>query len=248
MPAVLDPLGLACIAVLVLAVAFRSTFGFGDALVAMPLLSLLIGPQAATPLFAVTSPLVGAMILSQDRGSVRWRAAGRLLLAAALGTPVGVALLAVASPKMLSVILGLSLVFVGGWGLLRRGGGEEAEPWLVSPHWAWPFGLLSGVLGGALNATGPPVVVYAAGRAWSPAVTRATLQGFFLPISVLITGSHAAAGLWSKEQLLLAGASVPGLVLAVIVGRWVHVRIPTARFHGLLNGILVVLGLVSLAS
>ena len=244
MPEVLDPIGLACIAVIILAVTFRSTFGFGDALIAMPLLSLIIGPQAASPFFAVLSPLVGTVILLQDRASVAWRAAAHLVLAAAIGTPLGVMLLRIASPGLLSSILGLALIFVGAWGLLRKD--ASAEPWLVSKHWAWPFGLLSGVLGGALNATGPPVVVYAAGKGWSPAVTRATLQGFFLPTGLLITGSHAAAGLWSVEMLRLAGAAVPGVLLAIVVGRWLHGRIPAAGFHRWLNGILLVLGLLSL--
>lgn len=244
-PAPTDPLGLACVAVILVAVGFRSTFGFGDALLSMPLLTLLIGPQLAAPLFAVTSPVVGTMILLQDRGSVHWSAAGRLLVAAALGTPLGVLLLTVASPRVLSIILGISLLFIGAWGLLRK---ASETPWLVSPHWAWPFGLVSGVLGGALNATGPPAVVYASGRAWSPAVTRATLQGFFLPISILITGTHAAAGLWSRELLTLAGATLPGVILAVLAGRWLHRRIPAARYHRVLNGILVALGLLCLVA
>ena len=43
------------VAVLFLGSLVRSTFGFGDALVAMPLLTLLIPIRVATPLVAVAS-------------------------------------------------------------------------------------------------------------------------------------------------------------------------------------------------
>eukprot|EP01079_Euglenida_sp_SAG-EU17-18_P002861 gene2861-3456_t len=165
----------------------------------MPLLTLVVDPKEATPLFAAVSPVVGALILAQDSQSVSWGAAGRLLAAAALGVPLGVALLATAPASALSTLLGAALCVVGAWGLLRNGG--AAEPWLCSPHWVWPFGLVSGILGGAINATGPPVVVYSSGRAWSPAVARAAFQGFFLPISIAITGTNAASGLWTWNML-----------------------------------------------
>ena len=41
----------------------RSTFGFGDALIAMPLLTLLVGVQTATPLVAFVGPTIAFTIV-----------------------------------------------------------------------------------------------------------------------------------------------------------------------------------------
>ena len=41
------------------------------------------------------------------------------------------------------------------------------------------FGFFAGILGGAYNTNGPPVVIYGSLRKWSPATFRATLQGYF---------------------------------------------------------------------
>ena len=55
---------------------------------------------------------------------------------------------------------------------------------------AWLFGFGAGVLGGAYGMNGPPLVAYGALRHWSPKRFRATLQGYFLPASLVgIAGS-----------------------------------------------------------
>src|SRR5262249_725178 len=71
---------------------------------------------------------------------------------------------------------------------------------LADDRLAWLFGLGAGVLGGAYGMNGPPLVVYGTLRRWSPGRFRATLQGYFLPASLL-----GMAGYWA------AGLSVPAL-------------------------------------
>jgi len=243
----LGPDTLPVIGILVLAAAFRSTFGFGDALVSMPLLTLVLNDlQLAAPLFALTSPLVGVAMLLQDRRSVAWGSAARLLLGAVLGIPLGIAILMLAPTSALSIGLGIVLIAAGILGAWRSRVTPTA--WLHSPHWAVPFGIMSGFLGGAINAGGPPLVVFAAGRAWSPAVIRSTLTGYFIPMALLVTLGHGAAGLWSVPILQTVALSLPFMLLAVVVGHRIHRRIPADRFHLALNLLLIVLGVTLLSS
>ena len=56
------------VVVVVLSVVFlaaftRSALGFGDALIAMPLLALMVGMKTATPLVALASSTIAATIL-----------------------------------------------------------------------------------------------------------------------------------------------------------------------------------------
>jgi hypothetical protein len=44
---------------------------------------------------------------------------------------------------------------------------------------------------------GPPLVIYGTLQRWSPQHFRATLQGYFLPASVLIMAGYWFAGLWT---------------------------------------------------
>ncbi len=53
-------------AVLLLATLIRSAFGFGEALVAVPLLALVMPVDAAAPLAVLVSITVAAIVLAQD--------------------------------------------------------------------------------------------------------------------------------------------------------------------------------------
>ena len=61
-----DPETLPVLAVLFLATLIRSAFGFGEALVAVPLLALIIPVEVAAPLAVLVSVTVAGVILLQD--------------------------------------------------------------------------------------------------------------------------------------------------------------------------------------
>src|SRR5581483_2869772 len=60
---------------------------------------------------------------------------------------------------------------------------------------AWLFGFIAGVLGGAYGMNGPPLVIFGSLRRWSPDRFRATVQGYFLPASLLGMFGYWLAGL-----------------------------------------------------
>jgi uncharacterized protein len=139
--------------------------------------------------------------------------------------------------------IGLGAV-VAGFGLYRLTWPRLPE--LHSHSWAFPFGFVAGCLGGAYNIGGPPIVVYAAIRRWDPQRFRGTLQGTFLVTSVLIAAAHGLAGLWTEKVWGLFLVSIPGVVVAMLMGQKVAARIEPATFDCYLSLALVVLGLMLL--
>ena len=223
--------------ILWLAAFIRSAVGFGDALLAMPLLAILVGLQVATPLVAFTGLAISVIILSSSWRQVDLRNFWRLTLASLVGTPFGIWLLQHGDERVVNLFLGLLLVGYGGYSLLR-----PTLPALRSERWAYPFGFVAGVLGSAYNTSGPPVIIYGTMRQWSPALFRATLQGFFLASNILVIAGHGLAGLWTSEVLLLTALSLPVIFVAISVGAVVNQRIPAAQFTRLVFGLLIVLG------
>ena len=67
---------LAVAAVIFLATLIRSAFGFGEALVAVPLLALLIPVEVAVPLAVLFSITVAAIVVLQDWHKVHLGSAG----------------------------------------------------------------------------------------------------------------------------------------------------------------------------
>ena len=227
----------------VFAAAFvRSALGFGDAVIAMPLLTMVIGLKTASPLVAFIGPTISVLVLARGWRKVDLKPAVRLIAASALGIPVGVYGLARLPDEPLKVALGALILFYGVFGLARPGARIRSErawlPWLV--------GGTAGVLGGAYNTNGPPVVAYGMLRGWPPESFRATLQGYFLPTGLMILAGHGLAGLWTAEVLRSYLHSLPALVAGVALGGLLNRKLTHALFAKLVYGSLAVMGLVLL--
>src|SRR6516162_7303476 len=79
--------------VIFFATLIRSAFGFGEALVAVPLLALLMPVEVAAPLVVLLSITVAAVVVVQDWHKIHVRSAGWLILFTLAGIPVGVLVL-----------------------------------------------------------------------------------------------------------------------------------------------------------
>src|SRR3954470_4543492 len=81
------------LAVIFLATLIRSAFGFGEALVAVPLLALLIPVEVAAPLAVLVSITVAVVVILEDWHKVHFGGAWRLVLSTLFGIPLGLVLL-----------------------------------------------------------------------------------------------------------------------------------------------------------
>src|SRR3954468_22575245 len=81
------------LAVIFLATLVRSAFGFGEALIAVPLLALLIPVEVSAPLADLVSITVVVVVVVEDWHHVQVRSAWRLILSTLFGIPLGLTLL-----------------------------------------------------------------------------------------------------------------------------------------------------------
>jgi uncharacterized membrane protein YfcA len=220
----------------------RSAFGFGDAVVAMPLLVLLVGIRTATPLVALVAFLIAFSILLRDWRSVRLKSAMRLILSSLLGIPFGLFFLKGVHEEILKGVLGVVIL---AFALFRLS--TLPKPVIKTDRTAWLFGFLAGVLGGAYNTNGPPVVVYASLKQWPPASFRATLQGYFLFTGIFILAGHFSAGLWSPSVLRFFLYALPVVIIAVLLGERLGRSLPNRRFDRGVYGLLIALSVFLLA-
>jgi uncharacterized membrane protein YfcA len=239
-----DPTTLYVLAVLFLATLIRSTLGFGEALVAVPLLVLRIPVAVAAPLAVVVSVIVAAVIVVQDHRKIEFRPAAALIAAALPGIPLGLLLLLYVSDPVVKAILGGVIVAFAAYALIAR---DRLH--LRRDHRAalLACGFVSGVLGGAYGMNGPPLAVYGALRRWSPQHFRATLQAYFLPASLAGLVGYVAAGLWSPTVTRLTLWSLPGVAAAIVLGRALNHRLRGDRFFRAVYVGLLLIGLVLLA-
>jgi uncharacterized membrane protein YfcA len=236
-----DPTIVPLLAVLFLATLIRSAFGFGEALVAVPLLSLFLPVEVAAPLAVLVSITVALVVLAQDWRDVQVASAGRLVLATAAGIPLGLFLLAAAPEPLVKAALAVVIIAFSAYHLAGRVRYE-----LKDDRRAWLFGLGAGVLGGAYGMNGPPLVVYGTLRRWPPERFRATLQGYFLPASVAGMAGYWLAGLWGPDVTRYYFTSLPAVAAAIAAGRALNRRLDRRAFLTYVHVGLITVGAVLL--
>ncbi len=231
-------------AIVFVATFVRSTLGFGEALVAVPLLALVMPVTVAVPIATLVSITVAAVVVIQDFRHVRWQSAARLVVATFAGIPVGLLLLARVPEPLVKSLLAAIIIAFSVQGL--RGAGV----WHIADDTtAWMFGLVAGILGGAYGMNGPPLAVYGSARRWSPAEFRATLQGYFLPASAAGMLGYWWIGLWTSRVTGLFLSSLPLVIAAIVLGRLVNTRIGRHRFSTLVYmSLLAIAGLLLIQS
>lgn len=229
------------LAVLLVATLVRSVFGFGEALVAVPLLALIVPVQVAAPVAALVSITVAGVVLVQDWSEVHARSAGWLVLSTFLGIPLGLVLLTRVAEPVVKAILACVIVTFSLYSLLSK-----KQFGLKNDRLAWLFGFGAGVLGGAYGMNGPPLVIYGALRRWSPEHFRATLQGYFLPASLIGLVGYWLTGVWVSDVTRYYLLSLLPALAAVLLGRALNRRMKGAAFVRYVHVGLIVVGAVLL--
>jgi uncharacterized protein len=236
-----DHTTLPVLAVLFLATLIRSAFGFGEALVAVPLLALVIPVEVAAPVAVLVSVTVAGLVLVRDWREVHAGSAGRLIVSTLFGIPFGLLLLTTVAEPVVKAVLAAVIITFSAYRLAGRSRFE-----LEDDRLAWLFGFGAGVLGGAYGMNGPPLVAYGALRRWSPERFRATLQGYFLPASLVGMAGYWAAGLWVPAVTRYYLTSLPVVLAATFLGRVLNRQMDGRRFLLYVHVGLVVIGVVLL--
>ena len=232
---------LAILAIIFVATVVRSTFGFGEALIAMPLLSLLLDIRIVTPLVAVISFTIAAGVVAVDWRNVHFKCVGALVISGSIGLPIGILFFRTVPENIVKLVLAVLILAFSTYALFR-----PRLPHLSSDRTAPIFGFVSGVLTGAYNVGGPPLVIFGTLRQWSTEVFRATLQGYFLWAGAVLLLLHTYYGSWTAEVGRYYVLSLPVLFVAVLIGRRLNRSFQFRSFVSYVYGFLIIVGLVLL--
>lgn len=228
--------------ILAVATLVRASLGFGEALIAVPLLALFMPVDRAAPLAVLVSVAIAFLIVVLDWRHVHFGSAGRLLGATLFGIPLGLLLLTRVPELAVKAILAAVLIAFAAYSFFS--GRRYA---LEDDRWAWLFGFKAGILGGAYGMNGPPLAVYGSLRRWSPDHFRATLQAYFFPASLIGMAGFWWTGLWTAEVNGLFQRALPAVILATLAGRRLGKRIDPVRFKRYVHLGLAAIGAILLA-
>jgi uncharacterized membrane protein YfcA len=225
-------------AALLIGAVTKGITGFGLPMVAVPLLSAMVGVERAVVVMVLPTFASNAWLLweHRNRAWAAWRENLPLFLGAGVvGTVAGTTLLTVLSDRVLALILaawlGLYLIM------------QVTHPGIEVPQrsrkgLSLGVGLTAGLAQGSMGVPGPVVATWFHALRLEPTTyVFAVCSVFFLTSAVQIF-SLANLGLWTGERLteglLALVPSVLGVPIGIRIARYIDAR----KFNWFLLGVL----------
>ncbi len=220
-----------------LAIFTQSFAGFGMTLIAMPILGMFYDLKFISPLIALVGIVAKVMLLLKYGYVFNFRIMWRVTIASLIFVPLGVIAINFMEKDLALDVLGLVVLIYAVYSLLN-----SKVRLKIHENWAFFFGAIAGFLGGAFNASGPPVVVFASTHSWEPEEFKSNLQGYALVNGIFITVNHYLGGNINTEVLRIFMFTIPMILLGVWLGvsldRYMNPRI----FRKIILWLLVILG------
>ncbi len=218
-----------------------ATFGFGDALFAMPFLSMLLGMKTATPLMTLNGFTLAFILFIKHRKEIDWNSAKKLVIASFFGIPIGIYFLKNGNEQIIKIILGCIISSVSIYNLFIKRDNKQVN---LHPKMVYLFGFIAGILGGAFNTAGPPIVVFGTLNGWTQMQFVSTLQGYFLPSDIFILICQFTSGLLNKTVFQYYIIGFPFLIVGLVAGTQLRKRIPNEKFNNYVFMLLLVIGIL----
>lgn len=219
------------------AVLTQSVVGFGLALISMPLLVGLLGIQTAAPLVALIALLAEVVMIVYYREALRVDAIKELAIGSVIGIPLGVLALKRVDEAVITVVLGVLVAGYGLYGLLA-----PRLPEIRRTGWGYLYGLAGGLLTGAYNTGGPPMIIYGNCRRWPPDEFKSNMQALFLLHSLSVLAAHAIERNFTPEVLSNLAPAVPAALIGMGLGFALDRLVSPAAFRKIVLLALVALG------
>ncbi len=220
-------------------VAGLSGFAFG--LVAASIWLYILTPLQTATLIVAFGLIVQGYSVWKLRHALEWAKLWPFMLGAAVGVPVGVAILGWANPAHVKASIGVFLVLYSLYALLRpkmasvTAGGAAADAGV---------GFLNGVLGGITGLAGILVTIWCGLRGWPKDRQRTIFQ----PVAVAIFAMSAAwlgiKGSVSADTIRLFLFGLPVLLAGTWLGVKLYGRLDETAFRSVVLVLLLVSGAV----
>lgn len=202
----------------------QAVSGFGFALVAVPLASIVVVPSQAVVIVSLASLLTSMRNAFAARGQIERRVAGRMIAAALVAMPLGLVVLETVDDQALRLAIGVVVAIAA---ILIALGVELRRGTVVSDL---VTGFISGVLNTSTGTNGPPLVIGLRAHRLGIVRFRGTMAAVFIVSGVVALALFALRGRIHGAELAVTAVSLPFQLGTAFAGDRAGRRLPEHRF------------------
>ncbi len=227
-------------------IAFLSGFvrgfsGFGQGMIYVPLIAVFYGPRLAVTTILIIDFLCSIPFLVPALPHVRWRQMLPLAGAAALAIPLGTLALLYVDPGPLRWAIAISIVICVA--LLASGWRYRGAPGLPV---TLGVGAASGILGGATQLPGPPVILFWLSGTLSAVAVRANFIAYFALFDLASVVVYGWSGLLTNDVFMFGLLMLVPFVSGAAGGSMVFIFVSDRNYRLAAYVLILIAALLSL--
>lgn len=207
--------------IILIAFLGESIFGFGSALIAVPLLSLFMEVKEAVTLVLIFQLFMGLLIFGSHK-HINWKILLPMSVTLILGSILGTLMLSTVSNSFLRIFLAISIfvflfrmLLLNGFGFIKR----------KIKLWGLIAGFLGGFFQGIIGTGGPALTMYLSAISLQKSEFRAALIYLFFVTSIIRVAISSTNGLLTQKIIYLALPIIPFFLIAIYMGHHIHKKI-----------------------
>ncbi|MBN2132441.1 MAG: sulfite exporter TauE/SafE family protein [Sedimentisphaerales bacterium] len=213
--------------------------GFGFSLLAISALSFVLkNPKIIIPLDLIAATFNCIYLAWIMRKHILFKEVAPLTAVALVCIPLGALYLRHLDASLIMRSLGVVIILLATLSLMK----SVHMKLFSSRCYRYIAGVAGGLLGGAFNIPGPPLVLYAYHCHWPTVNAKANLQFMFSVLTAATYISFAVAGLFTMKIVAWGLVYAPLVFAFTFAGSWLTHRVAAASLARMINVLLMAMG------
>ncbi len=228
---------LAASVVVCVASMIKGAIGFGFPLVAVPLLSTIMGPRVAIPVVAIPTLLSNVLVVRRGGAGDAAGALGMPLAALAVGTVVGALVLGSLDARLMSGLVGVvAILYVLATALHLTLRVSATSVRQIGPV----FGVLAGLMGGATGISSPLLASYLLLLRLQKREFVFWITVMFFVVNIVQVAMYFRLGLYAGPVLTTALLVCVPMVVGTVAGLALQDRLAPRLFERIVLAVVFV--------
>ena len=224
------------VSIILLAYFVKGLSGFGPALIMIPFLTMIYDPSTAIVTTTLFDFLAGLVLFYRVRKQIEWPFIIPIIIMMAAGATLGAYLLGTLPEQLIKQVMGVVIALFAIYIMIAKEKNISQQKKIQWPK--YPIGMFSGILGGFLGMSGPPLIIYMKLN-YAKSFFRTQLIGVFLfgaGWRLLLYQMNNIKWELAPELLIFF---VPAMLAGVFAGDRIQLKISETQFNRIVASIIL---------